>query len=353
MLDDAGPIRTGELLDLARLDAYLRPLLPVADGALSVEQFCKGHSNLTYLLHFGDQEFVLRRPPFGSSVKSAHDMGREFRVLSKLCHVYGPAPRPFVYCQDPHVIGDEFYVMERRCGVILRDGNTPAGLSSNRESVRKLCESFVDNLMLLHSIDFRAAGLSDIGRPEGYIERQVTGWFNRYQNAKTDNYPDVERLGVWLINNRPPDGRPALIHNDYKYDNLMLAPNNLTRIIAVLDWEMATVGDPLMDLGMTLAYWVQADDSQTQRQGAFGPTTLAGSFTRQEVLARYADQSRIEIPNVLFYYCFGLFKLAVIIQQIYARFVRGATSDPRFAGMNARVESLGKVGLQAIESGEV
>ncbi|MFP6674105.1 MAG: phosphotransferase family protein [Pirellulaceae bacterium] len=353
MLDHAGPIRTGEQLDRKRLEAFLRGRLPGGEGPFTIEQFPCGHSNLTYLLRFGDQSFVLRRPPFGNPVKSAHDMGREFRVLSKLCEVYPPAPRPYVHCQDHDVIGDEFYVMERRSGVVLRDGEPPPQLASNPQSVRRLCESLVDNLAVLHSLDYTAAGLGDLGRPDGYIERQVLGWVVRYENARTDDYPDVERLGQWLSEHRPADGHAALIHNDYKYDNLMLAVDDVTRIVAVLDWEMATVGDALMDLGMTLAYWIQADDPEIQKQGAFGPTMLAGSMTRKQVVERYTEQTGTKIPNMLFYFCFGLFKLTVIVQQIYARFARGLTKDSRFSTMNQRVAALGKTAVQAIQAGEI
>jgi len=359
-IDRAGPIREGEALDVGRLESYLGEQLPFAEGTaagtalaqgtLTVEQFPSGHSNLTYLLRIGDRELVLRRPPFGNPVKSAHDMGREYRVLSKLCEVYEPAPRPLLYCQDANVIGDEFYVMERRTGVVLRGNES---LRSNPNTVRRLCEAFIDNLARLHALDYRAAGLGDLGRPEGYVERQVGGWIKRYASAKTDDHAELERLGEWLADHRPADGRPALIHNDYKYDNLMLAPDDLTRIVAVLDWEMSTVGDPLMDLGGALAYWIQADDSETLRAGAFGPTMLEGSLSRNQLVARYAERSGIDAPNMLFYYCFGLFKLAVIVQQIYARYVRGLTTDSRFAGMNARVASLGKAGYEAIQKGNI
>jgi aminoglycoside phosphotransferase (APT) family kinase protein len=352
-IDQPGPVRPGEELDAARVEAWLRSQLEGATGTLSVAQFASGHSNLTYLVTMGNQEWVLRRPPFGNPVKSAHDMGREFRVLSKLCQVYPPAPRPVLYCQDPDVIGAEFYLMERRTGVILRRGEPPAELALRPDRVAKLCEAFVDNLVVLHGLDYREAGLADLGRPEGYIERQVAGWTRRFHDSKTEEQPGLERLSVWLAEHRPADGPSALIHNDYKYDNLILASDNLTRIVAVLDWEMATIGDPLMDLGGALAYWVQPDDPVDDRASAFGPTLAAGSLTRREIASRYAEQAGIKRPNMLFYYCFGLFKLAVIIQQIYARYVRGLTRDPRFAGLIARLGSLGRAGLCAIETGEV
>ncbi len=353
LADQAGPIRQGEELDQSRLADYLKSHLPEATGELCIEQFRAGHSNLTYLLRLGERELVLRRPPFGNPVKSAHDMGREYRVLSQLWKVYPPAPRPFLYCDDADVLGDEFYVMERRFGVVLRDGAPPPELQANPQMVRQLSEAVVDNLVQLHSLDFRAAGLADLGRPEGYIGRQVSGWRKRYENARTDDHADMDFLGRWLDESQPGDGPAALIHNDYKYDNIMLGSDDLTKIVAVLDWEMATLGDPLMDLGMALAYWVQEDDAPTQQQSAFGPTMLPGSLTRKEVVNRYAEQAGIEVPDMLFYYCFGLYKLAVIIQQIYARFVRGKTNDPRFAGMDTRVKALGNAGVAAIDAGDL
>ena len=304
--DQAGNVRPGEELELAVLEPYLRSRLPGATGALAVEQFPRGHSNLTYLVRFGQQEFVLRRPPFGNPVKSAHDMGREYRVLSKLCDVYEPAPRPLLFCDDADVIGDEFYVMERRIGIILRSDAPPVELASNPDRVRQLCEALVDNLVELHTLDYRAAGLADLGRPEGYIGRQVDGWSKRYLRAKTDELPEVKRLAQWLADNQPADGAPGLIHNDYKYDNLMLAEHDLSQVVAVLDWEMATVGDPLMDLGMTLAYWVEPGDPEMLRQTAFGPTMLEGSYTRRQIVDRYAKVAQRDLPEMLFYYCFGL-----------------------------------------------
>ena len=351
MLDQAGPIRSGEDLDLQRLEDWLQPHLP-AQGSLSVEQFPSGHSNLTYLIKVGDQDFVLRRPPFGNQVKSAHDMGREYRVLSKLCEVYAPAPRPYVFCEDKDIIGDEFYVMERRQGLVLRKNNTPDELASNPDAMKRLGLSLFDNLATLHTLDFEAAGLGNLGRPDGYTERQVTGWNKRYQKARTDDWPEVEQLGQWLMENIPQDVAPGLVHNDYKYDNVMLSADDLTTIVAVFDWEMATIGNPLMDLGTALSYWVQADDAEDIRKLVFGPTMLPGSPTRQELAERYAEVTGANLPDMLYYYCFGLFKLAGILQQIYARFARGLTTDARFAGMNTGVAALGRAGVKAVESGQ-
>lgn len=348
-LDAAASVRPGEELPIASLEAYLARCLPDVSGPLTIEQFPHGYSNLTYLLRMGDQEFVLRRPPFGNQVKTAHDMGREYRVLSKLCAVYPPAPKPLVYCEDDSVLGAPFYVMERRRGVILRRAGNPGVLDP--PTVGRLSEALIDNLARLHSLDYKAAGLIDLGKPDGYVSRQVTGWINRYTNAQTEPLPAMDRIAEWLTAHMPTASHAALIHNDYKYDNLVLDPEDLTRIVAVLDWEMATVGDPLMDMGTTLGYWVEAGDPASMHVNAVGPTALPGSLTRQELVARYAEKSGRDVSGMLFYYSFGVYKIAVIIQQIYARYVRGHTRDERFARLNERVAALAQAALRAIETG--
>jgi aminoglycoside phosphotransferase (APT) family kinase protein len=349
-LDTPGPVRPGEELNVASLEVYLTQCLPDVAGPLTVEQFPSGYSNLTYLLRIGAQEFVLRRPPFGNQVKTAHDMGREYRVLSKLSAVYPPAPRPYFYCDDTAILGAPFYVMERRRGVVLRHVTTPA-LSIDPPTAWRLGEALIDNLALLHSLDYQAAGLADLGKPEGYVARQVTGWVGRYTNARTDPLPEMDRIAQWLTDHMPAGSDAALIHNDYKYDNLVLDPADLTRIVAVLDWEMATIGDPLMDLGTTLGYWVQADDPAPMHANIVGPTAVSGSLTRQELVVRYADKTGRDVSGVVFYYCFGVYKIAVIIQQIYARYVRGHTRDARFEHLNERVAALAQTALQAAETG--
>ena len=351
--DQPGSVREGEQLNLNRLQRYLSDQLDVGGFSLQVKQFLSGYSNLTYLLRIGSRKFVLRRPPFGNQVKSAHDMSREYRVLSQLCQIYEPAPRPILYCQDPEVIGAEFYLMERCHGVVLRGPDAPEPLNSNPQLVRQLCESFVDNLARLHTLDYETAGLGHLGKPTGYVDRQVTGWTKRYVKAQTSEVPEMDRLAMWLDRNRPANTRAALIHNDYKYDNLMLDLDDMTRIMAVLDWEMSTVGDPLMDLGMTLAYWIEPSDVESLRTRAFGPTMAPGSLTRRELVLRYCAQTGWEIENPLFYYCFGLFKLAVIVQQIYTRYAHGHTRDPRFAELDNTVRTLGKAAEEAISRGVV
>jgi len=346
------PVRKGEELPIEPLEAYLKEHLPGASGSLTVEQFSHGHSNLTYLLKLGDREMVLRRPPFGNQVKTAHDMGREYRVLSQLHPVYTPAPRPYLYCEDPSVLGDTFYVMERRRGIILRK-KLPSGFAIDETTAKRLSESVIDNLVALHALDYQSAGLSGLGKPEGFVQRQVEGWSKRYVQAMTETIPGMNRIATWLSENIPSESRASVIHNDYKYDNLLLDPDDLTRVEAVLDWEMATLGDPLMDLGTTLGYWVEANDPQELQVAAFGPTALPGTLTRAQLIERYQDQSGQTVKNPVFYYCFGVFKIAVIVQQIYARYVRGHTQDPRFANLNRIVAIMSQQANAAIQRGDL
>ena len=250
-LDQPQNIRSGEELNIAQLAAYLKTQIPDLHDALQIQQFPSGYSNLTYSLKFGERELVLRRPPFGAKIKTAHDMAREYRILAGLIQTYPKVPRPLLYCSDESIIGAPFYVMERVNGVILR-AQPPAVINLSPELMRRLSEACIDNLAEIHQIDFARAGLSELGKPDGYVERQIRGWTQRYQNARTDEIPEIERVIPWLTANLPAESSAALIHNDYKYDNLVLDPNDFSQIIAVLDWEMATIGDPLMDLGTTL-----------------------------------------------------------------------------------------------------
>jgi aminoglycoside phosphotransferase (APT) family kinase protein len=348
--DDPRPVRAGEELDVGRLQAFLDGALG-ARGAVEVLQFPGGHSNLTYLVRHGDQEYVVRRPPFGSKVKSAHDMGREYAVLSKLAAVYDKAPRPLALCDDEAVLGATFYVMERRRGVILRK-EVPRGVTVDAAAARRLCELLVDALVELHAVDFAAAGLGDLGKPAGYIERQVRGWTERYAGSQTDDIPAVTEVAAWLDAHRPADGAPALVHNDFKFDNVIF-DEGLGRVTGILDWEMSTLGDPLMDLGTSLGYWVDATDSQPLQMMRFGPTTIPGMMTRQEVATRYADRSGRDIGDVVFFYAFGLFKTAVVAQQIYYRYAKGLTKDPRFAAFSHGVRVLAEQASAAIASGRL
>lgn len=343
-------VRKGETLDLEKLEPYLRTHLPDYAGPLVVEQFPSGHSNLTYLLREGDRSLVLRRPPFGSKVKSAHDMGREHRILSHLHRAYSPAPEPLLYCDDESVIGAPFYVMKRIPGIIVRR-TFPSELSVNEETVGQLCASFIDNLADLHQLDYREIGLGELGKPQGYVERQVTGWTKRYAGSKTDDIPEVDQVAKWLAERIPTERGAALIHNDYKYDNLVLDPDDITKIVGVLDWEMSTLGDPLMDLATALSYWIEATDRDEIRSFAFGPTFVPGSWTRQELAERYAQKTGADLEGFLFYYCFALFKNAVVAQQIYYRYQQGLTQDERFAAFIHGVRILSQEAVRAIDRG--
>ncbi|MBU8896665.1 phosphotransferase family protein [Corallococcus sp. H22C18031201] len=354
--DKTREVRQGEELDAAWLERFLKEKLPELSGPLVVEQFPGGHSNLTYLLRVGEREMVLRRPPFGAkNIKAGHDMEREFRILSHLMPVFPRVPRPLVFCpEDGSPLGAPFYVMERVRGVILR-GRPPKGLSLGESDYRRLSESFVDNLVALHAVDLQASGLASLGKPEGYLGRQVQGWTERYQKSKTDDLPEMEEVATWLAANLPPDtgAGATFIHNDYKYDNLVLDPDDLSRIRAVLDWEMATVADPLSDLGMALAYWIEPNDPEELRSLGIGLTSQPGNLSREELVARYEEKSGRQVHHLSFYFVLALFKVAVIAQQIYARFKRGYTKDERFAGLIFAVAVLGRLAAKAIESGGV
>jgi aminoglycoside phosphotransferase (APT) family kinase protein len=359
LLDRTRAVRDGEQLDAARLEAYLRAQtgisLGLVKGPIEIEQFPSGHSNLTYLVRApagdGIRELVLRRPPFGSKVKTAHDMGREHRILSQL-HAVFPAPRPLLYCEDAEVIGAPFYLMERVRGLVLRR-TPPPGLDFSPDLARHLSLAFADCLAALHAVDYRAIGLGDLGKPEGYVARQVGGWTRRWKDAQTDDVPDVDAVATWLAARIPVESAAALIHNDFKYDNLVLDAAGPTRILAVLDWEMATLGDPLMDLGTALSYWVEAGDSDELKLIAFGPTAAPGSLTRLQLAERYAERAGRALPDLTFYYCFALFKTAVVAQQIYRRFQQGLTHDPRFAGMIVAVRVLSAAAAKAAARGRI
>ncbi len=360
MSRDTKLIRPGEELNEANLQEFLGKNLELKTDRIEISQFPGGSSNLTYCVKIGADEYVLRRPPFGNQVKSAHDMAREFNVLSRLSAVYKPAPKPLIYCADENVIGSEFYLMERRKGLIIRgklsepsvfaDGTTLENSSSLR---KKVVESFIENLADLHALDYERIGLGNLGKPEGYVIRQIEGWTKRYFNAKTDEHAELEQAIEWLNAHIPASTGAALIHNDYKFDNVMLNPNDLTEIIAVLDWEMTTVGEPLMDLGSSLAYWMSKDTGAELMSMPFNPRVLMENISRRELVEIYEEKSGINVSNIVFYYVFGTFKLAVIAQQIYFRYQKGFTKDERFATFNHFVSSLGKIALHAIEKDSI
>lgn len=354
LLDQPKAVRAGEELDAEKLRAYLATHIEGVSESepLLVKQFPGGHSNLTYLVSQGAWQAVLRRPPVGSKVKAAHDMGREHRVLSRLGPAFAKAPTPLAYCDDESILGCSFYVMERVEGFILRK-EFPDEMSPTPELLADMCRSMIDTLAEVHEVDYEGIGLGELGRPEGYVQRQVDGWTRRYRDAKTDDIAAVESVASWLADNIPVSTRAALIHNDYKFDNLVLNPENPREIRGILDWEMTTLGDPLMDLGGALGYWVQADDPAVLHNLRFCPTHLPGMFSRQQIADYYAERTGTEISNMLFYYIFGLFKSLVIVQQIYYRFHKGLTTDPRFGQFIHAVGILSAQAQRAIDQGHV
>ena len=350
---ETSTVRPGEEIDIERLSVFLSEKLDFPAGEIEVEQFPAGSSNLTYLLRLGSVEYVLRRPPFGNTVKSAHDMRREFNVLSKLSAVYAPAPKPLIFSEDKSIIGSEFYLMERRHGLILR-GSIPAEYTqAGSLSCDKICRSFIQNLAELHRLDYKAAGLENLGRADGYNRRQVEGWSKRYFAAKTDTWDEVEKAIIWLNENILTESGASLIHNDYKFDNVMLDPTDLTKITAVLDWEMVTIGDPLMDLGTTLGYWMSRNVGDELLNMPFNPRVLMENVTRQQLVDMYSESLGRAVPDMVFYYVFGTFKIAVIAQQIYARYVKGFTTDVRFAHFDKFVAALGRIASAAIKRKEI
>lgn len=329
LVDTAGNVRPGEELDVPAVDGWLKMQLPGLDGLPKVTQYAGGASNWTYRLQYPNHDLILRRPPAGTKAKSAHDMAREFLVQKSLKPVYPVVPKMIGLCEDETVIGAEFYVMERIGGVIPR-ARLPAGLKLTKAQTRQLCLNVIDKLVELHRIDYRQAGLESLGKGAGYCRRQIAGWSDRYQKARTWNVPSYRFVRRWLAENTPEDVATCIIHNDWRFDNVVLDPDDPTRVVGVLDWELATLGDPLMDLGSALAYWVQADDPYLMRLTRRQPTHLPGMLRREEVVEYYLDRTGLRPGNRAFYEVYGLFRLAVIAQQIYYRYHHGQTRNPAF-----------------------
>lgn len=329
-----------------RLKKHLEERLFWKAEEIEITPMSGGFSNLTFRIDTPIGAFALRRPPYGNTVSKAHDMERECRVLELLYQSdYKKIPKPVLYFEDAEIIGAPFFIMEFVEGPVLRN-RVPREWGFTESHFRKLSENTISTLLDLHLINLQLSGLAALGKPEGYVLRQVEGWIYRYQRAKTDAIPEMEKISNWLIANLPEKENAGLIHNDFKYDNLILEVENPTEIKAVMDWEMATVGDPLMDLGTTLAYWAQEDDPEILKQ--FNLTYLPGNMTRQEVINFYNLRSPLELDNMLFYYAFGLFKVAVIAQQIYKRFAMGLTQDPRFGALIYVVKAAAEKGEKAI-----
>ena len=344
-IDSPIEIRKGEELNKQQLIDYLKDKLPNFTNHIEIKQFPGGFSNLTYLITAENDEYVLRKPPFGANIKTAHDMGREYKVLRLLAPVYSKIPKPLLFCDDESVVGSPFYLMERVKGVILRN-KIPKGLDLKPHHFKTLSNQAVENLANLHSLELEKSGLLSLGKPEGYVKRQVEGWTKRYFKAATDEISSMHFVAEWMKSNMPVKTSTALIHNDYKYDNLVLAIDSL-EIKAVLDWEMSTVGDPLMDLGTVLAYWVEKGDHPALLQ--YNLSWVEGNLTRQQVIEKYAELRNVNIETIRFYFVFGCFKLGVIAQQIYARYKKGYTKDERFAGLIHTVKACGLNAQNAIK----
>jgi aminoglycoside phosphotransferase (APT) family kinase protein len=339
-------VRDGETLDRVALRRFLTAAVPAAKGPLSIEQFPRGFSNLTYLVRLGEHEFVLRRPPFGAAVKGGHDMVREYRLLAALAAHYALSPRPVALCEDPAVLGAPFYLMQRVTGVIVRSGSAAIAPGA----MRAMTEALAGALASLHAVDVTDPAFAGFGKPAGYIERQVRGWTERFAAARTQAQPELEAAFAWLAEHVPQPTGVALVHNDFKIDNVMFDPREPGRIRAVLDWEMATVGDPLLDLGTTLGYWIDAGEPELQPY-AFVPTDRPGALTRAEFAHAYLRVRGGGEGDLVYAYVFGLCKIAVIAQQIYARYVHGYTADERFAALGAVVTALGRAAGRARRRG--
>jgi aminoglycoside phosphotransferase (APT) family kinase protein len=329
MLDQPKSVRQEDNLDMPVLKAYLQQHLPHLQGEPALKQFSGGASNLTYQLDFDNATYILRCPPKGTEAKGAHDMSREYNVMSALKPVYPAVPQMILFCDDPSVMGRDFYLMEKLTGIIPRS-NMPKDWAMSATETRQLCLNVLDKLIELHQIEIENTPLAAFGKGKGYCQRQIEGWAHRYQKAKTWNVPSCEFVINWLQKNLPTTERSCLIHNDFRFDNVVLDPNEPTKVIGVLDWEMATVGDPLMDLGSSLAYWVQADDDFVMKSIRRQPTHLKGMLTRQEVIDYYCSKMGFDAQTFTFYEVYGIFRLAGIIQQIYYRYHHKQTTNPAF-----------------------
>jgi len=345
-------VRKGEELDIAAVDAVLKSVLPDLKGEASVTQYPSGASNLTYAIDYPDRRMVLRRPPFGDKPKSGHDMHREYRVMTALKGQV-PVPETVYYTDDASIIGAEFYVMDRSEGPLIHN-TIPKEWNWGEAEGRALCENFFQTLVDMHQVDYEAVGLGDFGKPEGYVNRQITGWNRRFEAAWTEDIEKFEDVQTWLVDNMPAKERgAAVIHGDYRIDNCILKQSDPTQIEAILDWEISALGDPMMDLGNTLAYWIHEDDPQFMQMMVRQPSGAAGMMRRQDILEFYADRTGADVSGFQFYYIYGIWRLAVIIQQIYARYYRGQNDNPRFKPYGQMTTALGQLARLKIKTGEL
>jgi aminoglycoside phosphotransferase (APT) family kinase protein len=345
MHTDTAAVRKGEELKLEALTAYLGGKIEGIDRGIEVEQFPGGHSNLTYLLVIGGREMVLRRAPLGPVAPKAHDMVREAKVLTAVHPHFPPAPEVYHICEDPSIIGAPFFLMERRRGIVIRT-TIPPEIAAHNNYAARISEALINCMVQMHAVDIETHGLRSLGKPEGFVERQVKGWSERWERARTEPNPAADQLIAYFAKTIPPSGPPTLVHNDFKLDNVMLDAATPDRIEAVLDWEMTTVGDPLLDVGLTLCYWASALIPGTTLEAV---TTGPGWYTRDEFVAKYAEKTGRDVTHLPWHEAFGVFKLSVIIQQIYYRYWRGQTTDERFAHFDQRVTALIEKCTQMVE----
>lgn len=344
---EVAEIRPGEQFDTARVESYLKARIPGLEGPMQALQFPGGHANLTYLVRFGEREIVLRRPPLGPVAPGSHDMRREYKALAALAPVFPPAPRPYLLCEDESVLGAVFFAMERRRGIVVRHA-VPPELDRHPQARRRISFALIDVMAALHDVDYEAIGLGDLGRPEGFVERQVTGWKSRWDRAKNVELPIFDELYEWLVKNLPASGPATLVHNDLKFDNCMIDPDDPDRVSTVLDWDMTTLGDPLIDLGTLLGYWAEAGDPP-ERGATVAVTAQPGFPKREEIAARYAERRGVDLSHIAWYESFALWKTAVVLQQIYIRFVRGQTQDERFQMLGERVPILVRLAVDVAQ----
>ena len=343
-LSDTISVRPDERLDEQIVSEFLRGKLPGTDNSLTVRQFGGGAANLTYLLDYGSHEYVLRRPPLGPVAPSAHDMARESKVLLKLWEAFPLAPRAYLFSDDESIVGAPFFVMERRHGIVVRD-SIPSVYDGWSDAPARMSRTLVETLSDLHAVDFEALGLGDLGRPAGFIRRQIEGWRRRWQAAKLEDLPAMDAVYRWLRENEPPERALSLVHNDYKLDNVMLDVADPGHVVAVFDWDMCTLGDPLSDVGALLAWWCLPDDPPHFRTMAMMPLDIR-FLRREELIAHYAEHSGRDLSSIHFYHALSLFRVTVIIAQIYVRYVRGQTQDKRFAAFGPRIPAAAQAALE-------
>lgn len=351
MLEDkATEIRTGEELDSDKLQSYLQTKIEDFGQITNILQFPGGYSNLTYQIETENKKYVLRKPPKGAeNIKGGHNMQREYNILKSLHNAnFKKIPKPILFSDDHSIVGSEFYLMEKMEGVILRSSNFKTQKEElNPKKMESLSISLCETLAQLHKIELENSGLLNLGKPEGYIKRQVDGWFERYNKSKTDEIGEFELVFHWLVENMPKEIKPTLIHNDFKYDNVVFNFET-NKIIAILDWEMTTIGDPRMDIGTSLSYWCEPTDGEFEK--TFNLTWLPGNLNREDFVQLYQKTNPIDLSEILYFYVFGLFKNAIVIQQIYSRFKKGLTQDTRFSNLGFGVKTLIKKALKSIES---